>query len=379
MLRVKKIELSEKYQDGGEYFDFDSIQLQNINLIIGPNASGKSQFFARLKFLRAIHTKRIPTPSLITIFHAKVVFEDKEIKEEINYELRAGPGEFIEETISSGSKEFLGINGNDLFLLNEKEGREVSFLVNKRQSVTKQIEDHKDVFPTIYKIGNFFENILFLEADKFDPNALAIGPNQLIPSDRMENISSVILNWQKQCLNIYELLLKEYKRFFPYIERFLSERVQVPHGRVEILALKEKNIRKSVLAPEMSSGMLRILCLLALPMSRHLGQSIPNFKPSMIIIDEIDNGLDYKCTGDIIEYLEGETDFFQIIFSSHSPIVCNFISPEKWHIFKRRASKVKVTNPSKVRETKELIEQAKASNWEIYKNHIANSSLYSVE
>ena len=150
---------------------------------------------------------------------------------------------------------------------------------------------------------------------------------------------------------------------------------------VDMLAIKEKGVIETVAASDMSSGMLRILCLLAISMSRNLGDHIQGvkFEPSMIIIDEIDNGLDYDRISRIIDYLESETSFFQIIFSSHSPVVCNFVPPENWHIFRRSATRVKATRPHDIEKTKELIEKSSSANWDIYEHHISKSKLYSIE
>ena len=387
MLKMQKLKLSEKYSNGESYFEYDEINLHNINLIIGPNASGKSQFFARLKFLKEFHLKNRPTPIIVTTFIAKSIFKNEE-GELITYNLEIGSNQKIKESISGHSKKYLEqSNDNGYLLLDEKSNKKVSLLINKRISVTKQIEDYKNKFSTIYKIGSFFENILFLNTDKFNPSTMDITPNLLIVNDNMANISSVLFNWKNGCPNIYKNLLEEYKKFFPYIEdfSFTQMAIQNPNGYnnnvLNMLELKEKNIKKKIPVINISAGMLRVLCLLALPMSRKLSLHVKNnikFKPSMIVIDEIDNGLDYETLENIIDYLESESSFAQIAFSSHSPMVCNFITPEKWHVFKRRASQVRVFRPFNIPETKKLIEKAKTSNWELYKNHIANSQLYSV-
>ena len=380
MLRIKSLKIWEEHQNY-DCFNYDKISLHDMNLIIGANASGKTQFFSRLKYLRTLHRKSTPTPKLETTFHADVVFENEE-NQKINYRLKAGPGELVNEIISSDSKNYLAHDGESPTLLNEKTNKEQAFpLNNKRQSITKQIEDHKDSFSTISKIGNFFENILFLDADKFNPNAVITGPDQFIPSDRMENISSVVVNWNKKYPKLCKLLLQEYKEIFPYVENFSQEKVQMPNGNpFDMLTVKEKNLKLPTLATSMSSGMTRILCLLALPMCRQLPINTTELNfPSMVVIDEIDNGLDYDCVDAIIEYLKAEATFSQILFSSHSPIVCNFISPEKWRIFRRHGNRIKITNPIEVKETKDLIERSKVNNWEIYIYHIVHSQLYSVQ
>ena len=384
MLRIESIKLAETYKDSKVYFDYDKIFMQDINLVIGPNASGKSQFINRLKFLRETHRKNQPTKNIVTIFKAEVVFNNENTDKRIRYELTAGPGQLIVEQIEDllARKFYLKNNQKGTFLLDENTGKETTFLLNKRQSITKQVEDHIEKFPTINEIGKFFENILFLDADKFNLLTIDLGSEHLIPSDQIRNISSVVLNWKDKIPKLYDILLKKYKSFFPYVEEFTSrEEVSIGNKLFDVLAIKEKGVKEDVPVQNISSGMLRILCLLALPMTKQIKKPILgyDFSPSVIVIDEIDNGLDYEMIYSIIDSLKSETVFSLIILSSHSPVVCNFIPPENWLIFRRSASRVKVTNPLSIKETKELIERSKTNNWEIYKNHIANSRLYSVK
>ncbi len=384
MLRIESIKIWEEHQDYN-CLDYDSISLNDINLIIGDNASGKSQFFSRLKHLAAFHWGN--TLKLSVTFHADIVFQDDEENgEKINYRLKIEPSGLIEEMIKSDSKNYLIHDDRDktLKLLNEKTNREeISRLFNRKDSITKQIGDNQDSFPTISKIGNFLGSILFVDADKFNPYNVRSGPEQIIPSYQMENISSVVANWQTQHPGLWKHLLKEYNKIFPKVKEFSKAQWQNPNnGTVsDILTIKEEKLKSPIWATGMSSGMIRILSLLALPMCRQLpkGTMGSNFCPSMVVVDEIDNGLDYQRIGDIIEFLEAEASFFQILFSSHSPLILNFVSPEKWHIFRRSGHKVKITRPNNVEETKQLIDAKVTESWRIYRDFIAHNPLYSAK
>ena len=383
MLKIQSLKLSEKYPNGDINFEYDEIRFQNINLIIGPNASGKTKFFELLKFLRAIHSKQLNPPSIDKIFMAKILFENEE-KEIITYDLKLDPKLGVSETITSQSKQYLEKDKNNgMLLLDEKTGQKKSLLTNKRSSITKQIEDYKEFFPTIYEIGSFFEYMLFLSTDKFNPLATGLNnfPDSMVLNENMANLSSVLQNWKKNHPEIYKNLLLEYKKFFPIVETFSFEKMLMSNSTsVDMLMMKEKNIKRKIPAINLSAGMLRILCLLILPMTRKIFSN-PHiqFKFSLIVIDEIDNGLDYSSIENIIDYLESESSFAQIIFSSHSPLICNFVDPEKWYVFNRRISKIKITRPVDIPETKKLIQKSKDSNWELYKDHISKSHLYSIK
>lgn len=384
-LKIKEITFEER-ENKTLYWRADTLKFDDLNLIIGPNASGKTQFLRRVAYIKEIHTANLATRNIKTNFKTSVKFElsdhdQNEQKKQITYKIEVSPGPTIHEEIFDDSgAHYFKVKNNEAFLYDEISKTEKSFLFNNSTSITKQVRTLGTSFQTISLIGDFFQSILFLHADKFNLSSIRLGKHEIIPSEDMENISSVVLNWKNSYPGLYKQLFSTYKTFFESVKDF-DKKALVNAPQEEILALIEDGVNEKIPITEMSSGMVRILSILALPLVRNLPfkQLSVKFTPSLILIDEIDNGLDYERIGLIIDHLRGESEFYQIVVSSHSPVVCNFIEPQYWRVFRRKGVEVKITSPMDVEETRDFSEKSKKSNWELYKNHISKSGKYSIQ
>lgn len=382
MLKIKSILIDENETNGKPHWKSNVFEFSDLNLIIGPNASGKTQFLRRIDYLRGLHTPDQPTKNISTIFKTSIKFdvisEDGSFLKSIDYNLTISPGPILEEEIkgSDGTLHFT-FKDNNALLWDETEKKQKSFLYNNTSTITKQVSHMKE-FGTIAQIGKFFQNVLHIQSNNFNQFEVEINMNQIVPSRSMSNISPVILNWKRNFPDIYKQLISKYKSFFDKVQDFETELIPTTNtiSSAEILSLSEKDIDRQIKIFDMSSGMVRILALLALSFIRRLPR---REAPSLILIDEIDNGLDYERVGSIIDLLKSEADFSQIVVSSHSPVVCNFIDPNDWRVFRRKGSIHKITSPLKIEDTKKLIEDSKKSNWDLYKTHISKSGLYSVD
>jgi predicted ATPase len=173
-------------------------------------------------------------------------------------------------------------------------------------------------------------------------------------------------------------VIDELRNCFPKIQKISFDKTEniidpKTGGEFEIISFNEKNICSSIPQNKWSDGIVRILHLLMsvkVPFSNSIG------KPSLILIDEIENGLDFKRLQFIINYLKDHADDSQIIFSSHSPIVCEMVHPKHWIVVRREGSKISLDYPgvdeSKLKETLEFFKQ---EHWELYSRHLANPDL----
>ena len=73
MLKLKSIEIVER-KGGKQFWNNQKIELDNYNLLIGPNATGKSKFFRRLDFLKEVHSKERQVRKISTEIYYKVEF-----------------------------------------------------------------------------------------------------------------------------------------------------------------------------------------------------------------------------------------------------------------------------------------------------------------
>ncbi|MGE3975276.1 MAG: AAA family ATPase [Bdellovibrionales bacterium] len=364
----------EEHKGSNLYWQNSIVEFDRYNLIIGKNASGKSQLFNRLSFLKSIHVKNSQTPSIISTAKFELTFRDIDSNEVIIYDLTVHPGQLLTEKITNSSKNIVLFSSETKEFFNEQEKKQVKQLFPPQHSVTKLISGSEKIFPTIKKLGDFFEGVRLLRTDKYNPSNLAVGPGHFIPDENLNNLGSVVLQWKQSMPHLYTELLNTFKTFFFEIQDFVA--VNLPNIPYPILGFAEKNVSEVVNQIDCSMGMLRVLGIIALSISK---DSVTGKVPSLIIIDEIDNGLDYENVGSILEYLVERSTDSQIFFSSHSPVTCNFISPSHWRVFSRKGIAVHARVPTENPETAKLLQDAKMTNWEIYQKHISKSKLYTVQ
>jgi predicted ATPase len=75
----------------------------------------------------------------------------------------------------------------------------------------------------------------------------------------------------------------------------------------------------------------------------HIGDEV--LLPSLILIDEIGNGLDFNRLKYIINYFKNYADDSQILIARHSPLVCDFVRPGNWKVVKRKGTEVNFISP----------------------------------
>ncbi len=140
--------------------------------------------------------------------------------------------------------------------------------------------------------------------------------------------------------------------------------------------MREKEVKKDIALEEWSNGFSRMLSLLVLPKTQFEFNKKMH-KPSLICIDEIENGLDFKTLKYIIDYIKDYIDDIQFILTSHSPSISEFIHPRNWQVVKRSGSNIKVTKPIIVeKDFDEKLEYFKQQYWDFYVKHVSESENY---
>ena len=376
-LKVRMIEFSEKGDSHIESI-VNPVGVGDFNLFIGDNAQGKSRFFRTIHFLSTLFSG---APNLIlTRFFAKFTFqlsseEGEESKIEYQLEIEPkNPFPVYNEWIQKDGVTLFSKRERILFNESKQENIENFFLP---ENVSAILSISGSEFPTINTIRNYFQRIVFLTANK--AHSIDINPNEFIPNIYGSNIATVLYNWKNKYNPLYNEVIHYFQECFSFIKEVKFNRTQLPNGQIaNLLAFRESDIRIDINQVEWSDGIYRVLCFLLLPKIPFSHEN-KKLSPSLILIDEIENGLDYKTLKYVIHYLQSHSDDSQIFISSHSPLVCEFINPKDWLVAKRTGSTINFINPSEVEDIENQLELFKQEHWELYSRHISNSKLYTVK
>ena len=349
MLKLIKLKYSERDNNPQEWA-LEEFDLSQTNLLVGKNATGKTR---TLKVISGL--TRLLSGQLKKIFsdaNYKAQFEDK--KDKITYEL------IIKK--EKVQKELLTINGKEKISRGEA-GVGKIFVEKLKENIDFKVDENKlAVVEKRDEIQHpFLENLIL-----WGKNALLIkfGSNvnqQIVIQDKQPVIHKDIdLHDKRKVLEMFlrgkkldkkftDTIKKEMKVIGYKIKSIGPEKMDVMmHGidgeipaTVKNLAVREIDLKGITNQHQMSAGMFRVLSLLIQIKVAKLIMS-----PSLIMIDDIGEGLDYSRSTQLIKLLMEETKNspVQLIMSTNDRFIMNIVPIEFWALIKRTGSTCKVFN-----------------------------------
>lgn len=374
MLNLKTLTIVE-YRDNSLDVEISKLNLKEFNLLISDNAQGKTRLFNTIKYMKSLVSGS--PRNIFTTFNGVFSFIDSNSNNNIEYILGIFPSEGknnYEEIIKVDGNEIL--NSKKKILINEKSGKKVeSIFIPKNIPAIAAISEEE--FITINQINSFFSKIVSISSNR--SREIDLNPDAVIPNEFGSNMSSVLYNWYNSHPELYNEVIGEFKNNFDFIEEVIFTEEKIGGISTRLLSLKEKGIDRNIRLIDWSDGLIRTLHLLMLAKVQYESNS-SNSIPSLILIDEIENGLDFKTLRNIVNYFFDHRDDSQIIITSHSPLVCELIHPKYWQIVKRKGPVINYLSPADLEnDLTDALNDFKQKHWDFYSKHINNSTLYVVK
>ena len=342
---MKLISIQYNHQNGQpDEWQLENCLLNDINLIIGKNATGKSRTIRSIVHFTQIlagEQKPINNGSYI------VIFENKGI--EIIYRLIIKNNQVAEEELKHGDK---------MLLQRDADG-------TGRIWATK-LEDYIDFQPPIDEISvvnrrdaiqhGFFEELYqWGKTARYFLFGTAMGQNQMVvsePDNRkmvlkdFTKVITVFKRGQDTYPKDYEqCIIKDMQKIGYEIKSIgiYSEIMEYNKNPINVdgIAVHEKDLNTITPQTQMSSGMFRALSLLI-----QINFSIFENLPSCILIDDIGEGLDYSRSTALIKLLISKVEGtkMQLIMSTNDQFVMDAVPLKYWLIIKRLTGKAKIYN-----------------------------------
>jgi energy-coupling factor transporter ATP-binding protein EcfA2 len=209
------------------------------------------------------------------------------------------------------------------------------------------------------------------------------GPGGLKPDERDQSIIVAIFKEAKQA---YE------DKFLDAVKRDMSaigyqiEKVDIgPPVSIQIAAMgggaipevmclfvKEADLPGITDQLGMSQGMFRVLTLLIYVNYLELKQS-----PTLMLVDDIGEGLDYDRSCRLIKLLRHKADDsnLQIVLSTNDRFVMNEVPLEEWSILQRHGNRVSIKNIENSREIFEGFKFSGLSNFSFFELDVVNEAI----
>lgn len=342
-------------------FDFDRVTFQNVNLLVGNTATGKTRllntifnsclFVTRNEFKRGFW--EMTFSHLDTLYRWKLRTTKRE-KGDTEAEL-SGNIEEEELFIQEGGQWNQIFERNDLrFVFRGEELPKLSL----RESGIHLLKEEEIIKPVYKGFEQVMRRRFSLDALSRIAELKAIPPKLVTNLDTKRDLNLLFtaelpLNGSLYLIsNYFPELFKDIKKYFrqtfPFVEEIRFEqlsKLQPNLGvavNLPVVQLRERNTKEWIMLSEISSGMQKVLLILTdislLP------------EGGIYIIDEYENSLGLNAIDFFPEYiltLEKQVQFF---LTSHHPYIINGIPLKHWYVFHRSGSHVSIKSGQELEE-----------------------------
>ena len=310
-------------------------------ILIGPNGSGKSSILQAIDFAsyfalgvpdqffedRRWDVSEVRTSGdLSRLFRMYFAFKDPESDKTITWSFgwNTVTGETVGENVDfflenrvleyTRAKRSIDRIGFSPIKGVRLEGSALSIIDIDRSA--ENIEDK-----ILYKLKKWLSSILSLEL--LSPSAMRFGTRGIHShiGRRGEHVASFLASLDHETFERVEARVRE---FYPPANSLST--IKKRAGWVDVHLHEQYKIGARTRLAHLSDGFLRILALAAIP---EFGDKV-----SLVLLDELEDGLDPHLVPTIVRALREETKV-QSIMTSHSPLLLNFFEPQEISLISR--------------------------------------------
>ena len=326
---MKKAEIEEiKVKGFKSISELESFHPGSVNIFIGQNGAGKSNFIHFFKFLSNMlsGTGNLQDYTAMQGGASSLLFDGAEVTPQLSCYLKLKTNTGVNEY-----KFRLSHASGDSFIYTEEQFRYKAF--NKpgipnwydlnsghRESALINAEATGKTQGTIRKILQQLITYQFHNTTFNSPirNNKADAENSWFLEEDGRNLSSVLYELSIHQQAIYNKIVLILQQIIPFFDDF----VHIDQYGKTYLRWKEKKSPMTFVATQASDGMLRaiaLITLLCLP---------PERLPAVMFHDEPELGLHPSATKTVCELIQGASEFCQIFIATQDADILNEFKPE---------------------------------------------------
>ncbi|MFB0907155.1 MAG: AAA family ATPase, partial [Spirosomataceae bacterium] len=297
-----------------------SLELRPINILIGSNGVGKSNFVSFFKLTNALFNQRLQ----------RYVAEEK-VDNILYFGRKHTEFLFGRLDFKQGTNSYVfclnRANDGDLFVALEGFGKNVSLkpqLGNYKYGVglSESIISNND--SRELNVAGLFSKVKIYHFHDTSPTSFLrrecdLEDNLYFKQDG-RNLPAFLYFLKVKHLKIYERIVKMVQSVAPYIDSFILEPSRLNEREIALRWVDSGDLESSFSAYQLSDGTLRFIALTTLLM-----QPAP---PSVIIIDEPELGLHPFAIGKLAGMIQGVSEKAQVIVATQSPGLLSHFEPE---------------------------------------------------
>ena len=333
------------------------VTFENINLIVGKNATGKSKTVNAIRTLADLLIGNVKLSNLIyntSTYH--VEFEDN--GEIIEYFLDFQDGKIKQEILKIGNEEKLNRAESKLFYT-QINGFLSFKMEDDKLAVSRVDSKQQPFFEPLYNWGKNLSHYRFggqLGKNNLlrDVNAVKHDEEVDLKDNEETNVSEIFIRGDRKFGDLFEkTVMSDMEKISYNINGISTTTLRFLPVSAFGLGVQESDVDVMTDQREMSQGMFRALSLIV-----QLNYSLLSKIPSCILIDDIGEGLDFDRSKSlidlIIEKVKGSS--VQVIMTTNDRFVMNKIPLDYWSVIHRIPKKSLFYN---YKNSKEIFEEFK--------------------
>lgn len=346
-MRLRSLNYAQ-FEGQPKQWRLEGLSLENVNLLVGKNASGKSRTLSVINSL-ALLLSRMPKVSFIS-GNYDAVFGDGEM--ELEYRLKYEQNQVTFEQFSLDGRRLLERGEHGIGRIwAEKNDDWMDFQAPEDQlaAVARQDSIQHSYFAHLHK---------WAQALYFYPFGTPLGHDRLaiivkdaqVPFDPKDtgNVVAIFRRGVKDYGDRFkECVLSDMCDIgFPLtaVDTQPVELITITgplSGPPVGLCVQEKALRGSTEQTDMSQGMFRSLSVII-----QITYAQMSSTPGSVLIDDIGEGLDFERSCRLIKLLvsKAERSSVQLIMSTNDRFVMNAVSLEAWSVLRRSGGDSRVFN-----------------------------------
>jgi AAA15 family ATPase/GTPase len=376
---LRKIDYHE-FEGEANYWDLKGLTLEKVNLLVGKNATGKTNTITKIVWLGNMLAGFQP-PSLNSgNYYAE--FEDEKNRK-YQYKLDILQSKVQQETLSIDGKPMFNrdINGEGT-IVTEQYPEPMRFKLSPNELVVFFKRDAAQ-HPYLNKLSDWANGMRAyafgssLGKDSAFP-VFTINQELVVDTRNPNQIAGLYAKGKEDFGNDFEIRIKSHMKELDYelsnididMDRNIKEPVQNGVYINMALYICEEGSTATVYQAAISQGMFRALSLIIL-----LTYNILKELPTTVLIDDIGEGLDFDRSTKLVKLLIelAEENNIQLIMSTNDRFVMNAVPLKYWQVIQRKGGECQVFNYHNSKEKFDEFEYTGLNNFDFLRTDFLNS------
>jgi hypothetical protein len=374
---LKKFNYSE-FTDKPNSWSLDGLDLENINLLVGKNATGKTNTLMRILWLSRVLAGK--QPQLYDMGNYVVEFTHNNIVYLYKLNLLSYSVEY-EELFINGEQQFKRGNDGIGEIFADELGKKIKFQLSPNQLVVTSKRDAIQ-HPFLEELVKWAEGLRkYNFGSDMGKNALRVVSDiNSITVDPSDPNSAMILyyNGEQEFPETFPKLITDAMESIGYELNSIKVNPLSSHllptdvvGTGFVLCIREKDSSTDIPQHFISQGMFRALSLII-----QITYNTLKKLSTTILIDDIGEGLDFdrstKLINLLIELAEKDNNI-QLIMSTNDRFVMNNVPLKYWQVIQRNGGHCKVSNYKGSPEIFEEFKYTGLNNFDFFATDFINS------